>query len=95
MCFFYFVFCNSVLIIEFGGNTSATKQASKGAPRQYSLRRNASIRSHSYQVNNILILTKKFNNVSLEDIYIPRYFEEMMMSKPINMGVSPLNSWNP
>ena len=62
---------------NFGGDTSTTKEASKEAPTQYNLRRNAKIRSNLYQINNMMILTKKFNNPSLEDVYISKDFEDM------------------
>ena len=51
------------------------KEASKEAPRQYNLRRNARIWSYSYQVNNMPVLTKKFKNLLLEDVYISKDFE--------------------
>ena len=54
-------------------------------------RRNARIRCHPYKVNNMLILTKKFKNISLEDISISKDFEDMKRSKPMKMGVPPLN----
>ena len=69
-----------------GGDTSTTKEASKEAPRKYKLRRNTMIRSHPYQVNNMLILTMKFNNL-LEDMYKFTNFEDIKMSKPMKMGV--------
>ena len=48
---------------EGGGDTSITKETSKEAPKQYN-QRNERIRSHLYQVNNMLIMTKKFKNLS-------------------------------
>ena len=75
-----------------GGDTSITIEASKKAPKQYNLRRNASIRSHPYQVNNMLILTKKFKNLSLEDMHISKDFEDMKRSKPMKMWLLPLNA---
>ena len=74
-----------------GGVTSITREASKEAPKHYILRRNARIRCHPYQVNNLLILTNKFKNLSLEDSYISKDFEDMKRSKPMKMEVSPLN----
>ena len=74
-----------------GGDTSITREASKEATKHYNLRRNARIWCHPYEVNNILILINKFKNLSLEDIYISKDFEDMKRSKPMKMGVSPLN----
>ena len=67
-----------------------TREPSKEAPKQYNLRRNARIQSHSYQVNNMLILIKKFKNLSLEDMYISKGLEDMKRSKPMKMGCQPL-----
>ena len=50
------------------------------------------IHSHLYQVNKVLILTKKFKNISLEDMYISKDFEDMKRSKPMKMGVPSLNT---
>ena len=55
-----------------GGDSSITREASKEAAKRYNLRRNTRIQSHPYQVNNMLIFTKKFNNLSLEDMYISK-----------------------
>ena len=74
-----------------GGDTSITREAPKEATKQYNLRRNARIRCHPYEVNNMLILTKKFKTLSLEDISISKNFEDMKRSKPMKMGVSSLN----
>ena len=63
------------------------REPSKEATKQNNLRRNARILSHPYQVNNMLILTKKFKNLSFEDIYISKGLEDMKRSKPIKMGV--------
>ena len=46
------------------GDTSISEETSKEAPRQYNLRRNTKIRSHPHQIKNMLILTKKFKNLS-------------------------------
>ena len=43
----------------------------------------------------MLILTKKFKNISLEDIYLSKDFEDMKRSKPMKMGVPSLNPQNP
>ena len=53
-----------------GGDTSIPREASKEATKHYNLRRNARIWCHPYELNNMMILTKKFKNLSLEDIYI-------------------------
>ena len=82
---------NWIFKIPSGGDTSIPREASKEAKRHYNLRRNARIRCHPSAVNNMLILTKKFRNLSLEDIYISKDFEDMKRSKPMNMGVPPLN----
>ena len=74
-----------------GGDTLITREASKEAPKQYNLRRNARIQIHPYQVNNMLILTKKFKNLSFEDMYISKDFEVMKRSKPMKMRALPLN----
>ena len=74
-----------------GGDTSITREASNEATKDYNLRINARIRCHLYEVNNMMILTKKFKNLSLEDIYISNDFEDMKSSKPMKMGVPPLN----
>ena len=79
----------------FGGDTSTTKEASKEAPRQYKLRKEAMIISHPYQVNNVLILTIKINNIPLEDMYISKDFENKKQSKPIKKGLPPLNPMSP
>ena len=82
---------SSLLILSFcilyGGDTSTRKEASKEEPKQYKLRRKARIRGHPYKVNNMLILMKKFNKLSLEDVYISKAIEDMKRSKPMN----PLN----
>ena len=40
----------------------------------------------------MLILTKKFKNISLEDMYISKDFEDMKSSKPTKIGMpNPLN----
>ena len=70
-----------------GEDTSITREASKEAPKHYNLRRNARIQCYPYQVNNMLILTKKFKNLSLEDMWISKHFEDMKKSKPMKMGV--------
>ena len=64
-----------------------TREPYKEAPKQYNLRRNSRVWSHPYQVNNMLILTKKFKNLSLEDMYTSKDFEDMKRSKPMKMGV--------
>ena len=46
------------------------------------------IRSHPYQVNNMLTLTKKLNNLSLEDIYISKDLD-IKRSKPMKIGLNP------
>ena len=74
-----------------GGDTSITREASKEATRHYNLTRNARIRCHLYEVNNMLILKKKFKNLSLEDIYISKDFEDMKRSMSMKMGLPPLN----
>ena len=66
----------------FGGDTLIMKETSKEAPKQYNLRRNTRIRSHPYQENNMLILTKKFKNLSLEDVYISKNFEDKKRATP-------------
>ena len=78
-----------------GGDTSIAREASKEAKKHYNLRSNARIRCHPYEVNNMLILMKKFKNLSLEDIYISKDFEDMKRSKPVKMRVPPLHAWNP
>ena len=72
------------------GDTSITREAPKEATKHYNLRRNARIRCHPYEVNNMLILTKKFKTLSLEDISIAKvmenYFRNMntrVLSEPI------------
>ena len=74
-----------------GGDTSITREASKEATKHYNLRINARIWCHPYEINNMMILMKKFKNLSLEDIYISNDFEDMKSSKPKKMGVPPLN----
>ena len=74
-----------------GGDTSIPREASKEATKHYNLRRNARIWCHPYEVNNMLILMKKFKNLSLEDIYISKDFEDMKRSKPMKMRAPPLN----
>ena len=74
-----------------GGDTSITREAPKEATKNYNLRRNVRIRCHPYEVNNMLILTKKFKNLSLEDISISKDFEDMKRSKPMKMRVPLLN----
>ena len=64
-----------------------TREPSKEVPKQKTLRKNARIRSHPYQVNNMLILAKKFKNLSLEDMHISKNFEDKKRSKPMKMGV--------
>ena len=76
---------------EFGGDTSITKEAPKDTTKHYNLRKNARIRCHPYEVNNMLSLTKKFKTLSLEDISISKDFEDMKRSKPMKMGVPSLN----
>ena len=71
------------------GDTSTTKEAFKEVPRQYKLRRNVTIRSHLYRVNNMLIFTKKFNNLSLEDIYIRRLSRHEEEQAHEDRGVTP------
>ena len=39
----------------------------------------------------MLILTKKFKNLSLEDMWISKDFEDIKRSKHMKMGVPPLN----
>ena len=39
-----------------------------------------------HQVNNMLILTKKFYNISLEDVYMSKDFENKKKSKPHENG---------
>ena len=74
-----------------GGDTSIAREAPKEATKHYNLRRNARIQCHPYKVNNMLILSKKFKTLSLEDISISKNFEDMNRSKPMKMGVPPLN----
>ena len=74
-----------------GGDTPIIREASKEATKHYNLRRNERIRCHSYEVNNMLIMMKKFKNLSVEDIYISKDFEDMKRSKPMKMEVPPLN----
>ena len=74
-----------------GGDTSITREAPKEATKHYNLRTNARIRCHPYEVNNMVILTKKFKTLSLEDIFISKDFEDMKRSKPMKMGVPSLN----
>ena len=57
------------------------------------IRRSARIISHLYQVDNMMILTKKINNISLEDMYISKDLEDIKMSKPMKM-FKPLNLLN-
>ena len=76
----------------FGGDTSITREAPKEATKHYNLKRNARIRCHPYEVNNMLILKKKFKTLSLEDISISKDFEDMKRSKPMKMWVPSLNS---
>ena len=80
---------------ESGRDTLIIREASKEAPKQYNLRGNARIWSHPYKVNNMLISTKKLKNISLKDVYISKDFENMKRSKPMKMGVPPLNTHNP
>ena len=79
------------LRMKSGGDISITREASKEAPKHYNLRRNATIRCHPYHVSNMLILMKKFKNLSLEHMWISKDFEDMKRSTPMKMGVSPLN----
>ena len=72
-----------------GGDTSITREAPKEASKHYNLRRNARIRCHPYEVNNMLILTKKFKTLLLEDISISKDFEDMKRSRPMKMGAIP------
>ena len=72
-------------------DTSVTREAPQEETKHYNLRRNARIRCHPYEVNNMMILTKKFKNISLEDIYISKDFEDMKRSKPMKIEVPPLN----
>ena len=74
------------------GDTSIPREASKDATKHHNLRRNARIRCHPYEVNNMLILKKKFKNLSLEEIYISKDFEDMKRSKPMKIGVLDLIS---
>ena len=74
-----------------GGDTSIKREAPKEATKHYNLRRNARIRYHPYEVNNMLILTKKFKTLSLEDISISKDFEDMKRSKTMKMGVPSLD----
>ena len=73
------------------GDTLITREAPKESTKHYNLRRNIRIRCHPYEVNNMLILTKKFKTLSLEDISISKDFEDMKRSKPMKMGVPPRN----
>ena len=68
-----------------GGDTSITREASKEAPKYYNLSRNARILCHPYQVKNMLILTKKFKNLSLEDMHMSKDFEDMKRSNPTSL----------
>ena len=73
-----------------GGDTSITRKASKEPTKHYKLRTNAWIPCHPYEVNNMLILTKKFKSLPLEDIYISKDLEDMKRSKPMKMWCHPL-----
>ena len=73
-----------------GGDTSIPRKASKEATKHYNFKRNARIQCHPYDVNNMLIITKKFKNLSLEDIYTSKDFEDMKRSKHMKMGGHPL-----
>ena len=75
-----------------GANTSTTREVPKEATWKYNLRRNVKIRSPSYRVKNMLILTKKFKNISLKVMDISKDFKEMKRKKPTKIGEpSPLN----
>ena len=76
---------------ESGGATSITIEVPKETTKHYNLRRNARIQCHPYEVNNMLILTKKFKTLSLEDISISKDFEDMKRSKPMKTWVPSLN----
>ena len=80
-----------VFFIKIGGDISIARETFKEATKHYNLRRNARIQCHPSEVNYMMILTKKFKNLSLEDIYISKDFEDMKRSKPMKMGVPPLN----
>ena len=74
-----------------GGDTSIKREAPKETTKHYNLRRNSRIRCHPYEVNNMLILTKKFKTLSLEDISTSKEFEDKKRSKPMKMGMPSLN----
>ena len=76
------------------GDTSITREAPKEATKHYNLRRNARIWCHPYEVNNMLILKKKFKTLSLEDISISKDFEDEE-EQAHEDGVPPLNPYNP
>ena len=84
----YYIGCELMTLP--GGDTSITREGSKETPKHYNLRRKAQILCHSYQVNNVMILKKKFKNLLLADKWISKDFEDMKMSKPVKMGVPPL-----
>ena len=62
---------------------------------QLKKQKNATIRSHPYQVKNILILTKNIDNLSLDNMYISKDFEELNKSKPMKIGMLSLKFSNP
>ena len=74
-----------------GGDTSITREAPKVATKHYNLRGNGRIRCHTYEVKNMLILMMKFKTLLLEEISTSKDFEDMKRSKPMKMGVPPLN----